>query len=395
MLGLVFAMNMLARGVVETWPVFLPAVEQAMGWSRSEVASVYSVLMVVIGLGGALAGWALDRVGPRAVYVAGLLLLGGGYGAASWLDGLWPFRLAIGVAGGLGAAAIGMVSAQTLISRWFDSNVAAAMAFASTGLGFGTLWLAPLTQVMIDGIGWRDALQTIGGGVLVVAAVVVFLPWRRIAAGPIAATRRDSGPALREAVRSRPFWALFAAFFGTGVGMFAISVQSVAYMTENGVDPIYAAGAFGIAGVMSIAGMLGSGFANDRWGRRATVTVTYALSIIGILALAALPRLPAVASIVIFIACFGSTMGARSPVIAALSAQLFRGRSMGAIYGIILMGQGTGAATGSWLAGVLHDATGGYGAIFLTAVGSLLGCIALFWLVPEFRTARDGAPPPR
>ncbi len=386
-LVLVFALFMLARGMIETWPVFLTPVQSGLAWSRAEVASVYSVLMMTFGLGGIITGLAHDRFGPRAIYSVGLLLLGGGYFAASRLDSVWQFYVAIGVCGGLGAAAIGMVPAQALISRWFDRNLAAAMAFASTGLGFGTLCLAPLSQVLIDAFDWRGALEIIGGTIVVLAVAVILLPWQRISAGPVRPSGSSDGPSLLEAAKTRAFWALWGAFFATSVGMYAVSLQSVTYMIENGMDPLDAATAFGVAGGLSIVGMLVTGIAADRWDRRVIAVLSYGLSMIGLLALFLMPQLPVAAAILVFVTCFGLSLGVRSPIIATLSAQLFRGRGMASIYGSIQTGQGVGAAVGTWIAGVLFDATGSYGAIFILSFTALFVAIALFWLVPEMRVA--------
>tara|TARA_A100001037_G_scaffold57695_1_gene49838 strand:- start:2119 stop:3399 length:1281 start_codon:yes stop_codon:yes gene_type:complete len=386
-LVLVFALFMLARGMIETWPVFLTPVQSGLGWSRAEVASVYSVLMMTFGLGGIITGLAHDRFGPRAIYSVGLLLLGGGYFAASRLDSVWQFYVAIGICGGLGAAAIGMVPAQALISRWFDRNLAAAMAFASTGLGFGTLCLAPLSQVLIDAFDWRGALEIIGGTIVVLAVAIILLPWQRISAGPVRPSGSSDGPSLLEAAKTRAFWALWGAFFATSVGMYAVSLQSVTYMIENGMDPLDAATAFGVAGGLSIVGMLVTGIAADRWDRRVIAVLSYGLSMIGLLALFLMPQLPVAAAILVFVTCFGLSLGVRSPIIATLSAQLFRGRGMASIYGSIQTGQGVGAAVGTWIAGVLFDATGSYGAIFILSFTALFVAIALFWLVPEMRVA--------
>ena len=384
---LVFALFMLARGMIETWPVFLSPVQSGLGWDRAGVASVYSVLMMAFGLGGVLAGLAHDRFGPRAVYTVGLFMLGGGFLAASRLESVWQFHLAIGVCGGLGAAAVGMVPAQSLISRWFDRNLAAAMAFASTGLGFGALCLAPLSQVLINAFGWRGALGVMGGAVVALAGAAAFLPWRRIVAGPVRPAGAGGGPSLREAASGRAFWVLWGAFFATSAGMYAVSLQSVAYMVENGVDPLDAATAFGVAGGLSIVGMLVTGIAADRWDRRAIAVLSYGLSMVGLLALWSLPWAPVAAAVLAFVACFGLSLGVRSPVIATLAAQLFRGRGMASIYGSIQTGQGVGAAAGTWIAGGLHDATGGYGAIFILSLAALFAAAALFWFAPEMRHA--------
>ena len=391
-LALVFVLNMLSRGVVETWPVFLSPVQQGMDWGRGEVSSIYSILMMVMGLGGILTGWAHDRFGHRAVYTAGLLFLGGGTFAASRLESLWQFQIFVGIAGGLGAAAIGMVPAQALVSRWFDRNLATAMAVASTGLGFGTLLLAPVSQVLIGYFDWRGALELIGGTLIVLAFAVVALPWRRISAGPVRPGGSSGGPGLREALSHRAFWALWGVFFATSLGVYAVSLQSVTYMVENGIEPLDAATAFGAAGALSVVGMIITGIAADRWGRHIIATASYVLTMIGVMALILLPHTPTAAAVVVFVACFGLSLGVRSPIIATLSAQLFRGRGMASIYGSIFTGQGVGAAAGSWIAGILHDATGGYGAIFILSFASIFVGIALFWLVPEMRMAGTRGP---
>lgn len=99
-----FVMNILARGVSETWVVFLLPVGAEFEWSRTQLAGVYSVFMVVHGLAAPLAGLMFDRFGPRVSYVAGLTALGSGYFLAGRLDALWQFYLCVGVLGGIGVA---------------------------------------------------------------------------------------------------------------------------------------------------------------------------------------------------------------------------------------------------------------------------------------------------
>lgn len=383
---LVFILNLLGRGVVETWPVFLRPVQQGMGWDRGEVSSIYSALMVSMGLGGIVTGWAHDRFGPQIIYTLGLCLLGSGYYIAGSLETLWHFHISIGIISGLGAAAIGMVPAQALISRWFDRNLAAAMAVASTGLGFGTLFLAPLSQILIDMLDWRGALQAIGATLLVLSVLIVLLPWRQIGKGPIGPSDSLGGPQLSDAILGHAFWALWGIFFVTSIGVYSVSLQSVSYMIENGVNPLDAATAFGGAGALSIVGMIITGIAADRWGRSIIATTSYILTMAGVIALILLPIIPETAGLLIFVTCFGLSLGVRSPIIATLSAQLFRGRGMASIYGCILTGQGFGAAAGSWLAGILHDSTGGYGGVFALSLLAICVGILLFWVIPEMQT---------
>lgn len=391
-LALCFTMNALARGAGETYAVFLLPIGEETGWHRGDLTSVYSLYMGANGLASPLVGMAFDRLGPRALYVLGLACLGGGFLLAATMSSLWELYLSVGLMGGLGIASLGMIPASALISRWFDRRLATAMAVASTGLGTGTLLLVPLAQLLIDGQGWRSAYAWLGGGILAAALPMALLPWSRIGRGQVGerrpGARAEAGPALLPAMRGRPFWALFMVFFLTAVAMYSVSLQSVAYLVDQGFSALEAAGAFGFTGVLSIVGMLVTGTAADRFGNRVTATASYVCSAAGVGALFLLQQHPSFALVIVFVVFFGITMGARGPVVSTIAATLFSGRGLGAIYGTITTGQGLGAAAGSWVAGYLHDATGGYDAGFALSVGFIVAACALFWLVPELAARR-------
>ena len=95
----------------------------------------------------------------RILYAGGLALLGSGYFLASKVTALWQFYVCISLLGGLGAAAIGMVPAAALISRWFERRLSTAIGIAYAGFGCGSLLIVPLAQTLIDADGWRDLGQ--------------------------------------------------------------------------------------------------------------------------------------------------------------------------------------------------------------------------------------------
>ncbi len=394
-LALCFAMNALARGAGETYAVFLLPIGEETGWQRADLTSVYSIYMAANGLASPFVGLAFDRLGPRILYVLGLFSLGSGFLLAGSMTSLWQLYLCVGLMGGLGIASLGMIPASALISRWFDRRLATAMAVASTGLGTGTLVLVPLAQLLIDRDGWRAAYTWLGGGILLAALPVALLPWSaiaRVGAGEPRGTVAADGSGLLPAMCRRPFWALFLVFFLTALAVYSVSLQSVAYLVEQGFSPLEAAGAFGFAGVLSIVGMLATGAAADRYGNRVTATVSYLCTIAGVAALFAMPIAPSFALVVVFVVFFGVSMGARGPIVSTIAATLFAGRGLGVIYGTITTGQGLGAAAGSWVAGYLHDLTGGYDTGFLVSVVFVGTGIALFWTVPELAARRNRAP---
>lgn len=392
-LAVCFVMNVLARGISETWVVFLLPVGAEFQWSRSQLAGVYSVFMVVHGLAAPLAGLIFDRFGPRVSYVCGLVSLGSGYFLAGRLDALWQFYLCVGVFGGVGVALLGMVTASALISRWFRARIGTAMGVAYAGLGFGVIAIVPFTQWLIESVGWRSAYSALGAGLFLVLPVVAGLPWRRFSRGHsdfIQSTSEptDDGWSLSRAARDSAFWGLVAAFFFTGASIFATTIQLVAYFVDIGFGALYAATAFGFMGMLSTAGVTASGWMVDRYGRRRTATISYCLTLTGFGLLFLLAIWPGTLLLALFVGSFGVSAGSRGPVVATLASELFPGGGLGAIYGVITLGMGLGAGMGSWISGVLYDISNGYYACF--AFGAVMAAFGLaqFWLIPALAFGR-------
>src|SRR6476469_2205033 len=78
-LALAFLMMALARGMAETFTVFLLPISHTFGWDRAQTVSVYSIGALCVGLAGPFVGRLFDHSGPRAVYAIGLVLLGAGF----------------------------------------------------------------------------------------------------------------------------------------------------------------------------------------------------------------------------------------------------------------------------------------------------------------------------
>ncbi len=398
-LGLCFMMNMLARGLAETYAVFLLPLTDDFGWSRGQLTSVYAVYMLTSGLAAPAAGMLIDRLGPGFLYAFGVACLGTGQLLASQITELWQFYVCIGLLSGVGVAAMGMVTTSTLLSRWFRDRLGTAMGFGYAAMGTGVLVLVPFAQILIDSVGWRTTYLALGGGLLCVLPILLFAPWRRIAAGnPDHARARAADVAaqgawtLGRALRDPSFWGLFCVFLFTSMAVFSVVPQAVAYFVACGFDPLTAASAFGVTGFLSVVGMIGTGMLTDRFGRRLTATLSYLCTLIGIVALMLLARAPNLWLLFVFVLFFGIGQGARGPVVAALAARLFPGGGLGGIYGAITLGLGFGASTGSWASGLLYDATGGYQAGFTLAAAAVLAGIAQFWIFPALNDGRRRPP---
>jgi predicted MFS family arabinose efflux permease len=296
------------------------------------------------------------------------------------------------LAAGLGSACLGNIPGSLLLSRWFGSRLPAAMAVVYSAAGAGILILVPVSQILIDHFGWRGAYQITGGALLGTTALLLLLPWQRLAAGsgnlspPRQINIAGERWTLFAAMRHPAFWALFSTFFFTAVGVYAVSVQVVAYLIEAGFAPLQAATAWGLSGVLLLFGMLTVSWLDALIGRRQAILLSYTLTATGMAMLWLLRSYPSVWLLYGFLVCFGGTIGSRGPLITATAMTIFRGKSVGTIFGTISVGSGMGSALGSWGGGLIHDLSGGYNLVIGFALASIMvGMIALL-VVPALRT---------
>ncbi|MEO8441083.1 MAG: MFS transporter [Betaproteobacteria bacterium] len=377
------AINLVSRGIGESFAVFLLPLARDFRVERVTITGIYSVYLLTHGLASPAVGALFDRLGPRVVYSSGLTCFALAYLLAGAAESLWQLYLSLGIFAGVGTAALGMVPASTLVSRWFKRRLARAMAVLYAALGVGLLLFAPTSQWLIDAFGWRATYHIFGVVLFALLPILLFAPWRKIASGHAEYTteRHRARPHakewnLRHALRSPAFWGLSCVFFVTAVTTFAVNVQAVAYLVDVGFSALEAASFYGFAGVLSIFGMLGAGLLSERHGERRVATISYSCTILGIGALSLLKWYAMYPVLLAYVLLFGAMQGSRGPLIATLVARLFAGAGVGSIYGGLALAMGLGGAAGSWGAGLLHDLTGGYGAgFFMAALGAVTGIV--------------------
>jgi MFS family permease len=155
-------------------PFFYDFMVQEFGWSRTTVTSGNALSKLLVGpLFGFLAGWIIDRFGPRRVMVAGIAMAGIaliGLGSIDTLAGFYIFYLF----NALGYVFGGPLPNQVLLSRWFTKARGRAMGFAYLGIGIGGALVPFLAVWLTNAFGWQGALKAIGVLIIVVSLPMAF-----------------------------------------------------------------------------------------------------------------------------------------------------------------------------------------------------------------------------
>ena len=388
-----FILGMVARGMFDSFVVMLRPLDQSDDWDRDQLTAIYAIAMTCWGVGAPLAGWIVGRHGPRTGYLCGTAMMVGGMLLASTDAGLWSFYLGHGVAVGTAGAMLGNVTHAALVSRWFDRRRAAALGLVHSSMGIGVLVFSPVSQLLIDELGWQLAYRWLAViGLAIVLPVVLFAPWKRFLAGSTAvATRsvtRSAEPGARQQITSLKaamatwyFWGLAWIYATTGAGVYVAVTQQVDYFQTVGIPPLDAASLYGITGALAPVGMIGFGFLGDRFGVLPASTLSYALTLLayaGFLSLAGdLNNIVLYGSIV----CLGLTLGSRGPMISSIASRLFQGPAFGRIYGFMLAAGGAGGGLGAWIGGFIQEASDSYAALYYSgAVILIVGGVPFIFL---------------
>lgn len=364
---------------------FVPLIEE-FRWSRGATAGAFSLSTLVQGVLSPAVGMLVDRIGPRRVILAGALLLGAAFVLAGLIQTLWQLYLITGVLAAVGVAAVGWVPSGALLAGWFSRRRGGVMGLAFSGIGAGVLVVGPLAQWLISAVGWRHAYMLLGVGTLVcLGPVLVFgvaeAPASSRAAGARAETLTPTeGVGIQAALTTRTFWGLFFAYFFTPLAVFPVFTHQVAFAVDEGFPRMFVAEIFGLMGFMSSIGRVAFGVVSDRLGRELAATLSFVCTAAGAGALLLLEVWPHAGWLYAYALLFGLGFGARGPIITALASELFAGRRFGAIYGVLNVGNGVGAAIGPWFGGTVHDVTGSYRIAFLTSIGFCAVGAACFWI---------------
>ena len=150
---------------------FLKPMTEELDWTRSEYTLARTVGQFLMAAAGLYVGGHVDRHGGRRLMQVGSLLLGAALLGCSTVRELWQWWLLNGLALTAGAAMIGNLVVNVTLAKWFVEKRGRVIGVAAMGVSFAGVVLTPLTTVLIDAVGWRDAWR-----VLAVATVAIVIP---------------------------------------------------------------------------------------------------------------------------------------------------------------------------------------------------------------------------
>jgi len=367
-------------------PLYYDFMVTEFGWSRTQVTSGNALSKLVVGpLFGFLAGWIVDRFGPRRLMMAGIVMAGGALVGLAHMTALWMFY-SFYLLNALGYVCGGPLPNQVLLSRWFTTGRGKAMGFAYLGIGIGGALVPLITARLLPSLGWRGALQVLGILIVLIALPLAYFIRESPEETP-AVTARPAPVAPIGGLFRMPAFYLLAIGSMCSIGAVGGTNQHLKLYLSLDLH-LTQRDALGIASIVltcSIAGRLFMGWLADHLPKKQVMLIIYLLiaSSIPLLFLgASRPALYA------FSIVFGLGLGGEYLIIPLIAAELFGVRVLGRLLGVILTADGVAEATSPMFIGYLRDVTGSYrGGFVLLMVIALAGAAAVAAL-PRSAAAR-------
>lgn len=350
-------------------PFFYDFFMKEFGWSRTVVTSGNALgKLLVAPLFGFIAGWIIDKYGPKRMMMAGAIMTGVALIGLSLIKSLGFFYLFY-VLNALGYVFGGPLPCQVIISRWFTKNRGKAMGIAYLGIGTGGALVPLIASGLERNIGWHLALTILGLMIIVIAFPLAFFIKDNPVKQDVEVKSEPTVP-IRDILKNRCFYILAIGSMCSIGAVGGINQHIKLYLRDLSFSQSQAAQVMSLVLLMSLAGRVLMGMLADIMKRKYVMILIY-LIVGSSIPLLIMPDFPG--RIYLFALIFGIGLGGDYMIIPLMAGDLFGVKTLGRVMGIILVADGLAESLTPMLVGALYnDVTKSYSIGFIVLI-----CIAL------------------
>jgi predicted MFS family arabinose efflux permease len=351
------AILMVTMGARQSLGLFISPLNSSTGLGITTISLALAVAQLMWGVVQPIAGAIADRHGPARVLIAGLVVLAIGMAltplVSSGIGLIFTLGLLSAIGSGAGSFSVLIgAAAQHLPSE----KRGKAAGIINAGGSFGQFVFAPLSQALIQMLGWMGAMWSLAVITLGALPLVrVVSPARPAHHG---ATGSATFQAVREAMGDRSYLLLHAGFFTCGFHIAFLVTHLPGEVNLCGLPPSVASWSLALIGLANIVGSLIAGSSTQRFRSKYILAWMYGSRavLIGMYLLAPKTAI----TFYIFAVGLGLTWLATVPPTAAIVGKLFGIRYLATLFGLTLLSHQIGGFLGAYLGGIALERTGNY-----------------------------------
>jgi MFS family permease len=346
-------------------PFFFDFITREYGWSRTVVTSGNALGKLLVGpMFGFIAGWLIDKYGPRKLMMSGIMMMGIALVGLSFADSLGLFYLFY-IFNALGYVCGGPLPCQVLISSRFDRNRGKAMGIAYLGIGTGGAVVPLIAAALERNYGWHNSLAGLGIIAVIIAFPMVFFLRGSSPKGSLSARNEEAVP-IKNILLNRNFYLLGIGSMCAIGAVGGINQHLKLYLRDLNFTQSQAAHVISLVLLSSLAGRVLMGWLADLIRRKYVMILIYMI-VASAIPLLLVPDFPG--RIYIFAVIFGIGLGGDYMIIPLMAGDLFGVKALGRTMGIILVADGIAESLFPMLLGYLYNsATKSYAVGFIVLI---------------------------
>lgn len=375
--------------------VLIIPLEDAFGWSRSQVSLAIAINVLLYGFVAPFAAALMERFTVRKVVMSALTVVAISSASTIFISQPWHLWALWGVCVGVGTGSMALVFAATIANRWFVARKGLVVGALTAASATGQLIFLPLLSHFAVAYGWKSVSITIAlASLLVVPLIFFFLKespesmgktpygapkdWQPTPKSELSAGRLAIDT-LQKSASDLNFRILFFTFFVCGLSTNGlIGTHFIPAAHDHGMAEPIAASLLALVGVFDVIGTLFSGYLTDKFDPRKLLFFYYGLRGLSLFLLPSILFSSVHASTLVFVIFYGLDWVATVPPTLMLCRMILGPGRSAVVYGWVFVGHQIGASAAAIGAAVLRVQFGDYAiAFYISAAMCIVSAFAV------------------
>ena len=338
--------------------LYLQPMTLDLGISRETFSIAIALQNLFYGLSQPLTGMIADKFGAARVMAAGTIAYAIGLVLMSHSTTGMELNLSAGLLIGTAMGCCGFSTVYGVVGRVVPAEKrSTAMGVVGAAGSMGQFLMLPYGQLLINHLGWQQALLILAITVLLLLPLSTALVEDKKAQAQVL-FKQSIPAALREAFSHRGFLLMCIAYTVCGFQLLFISVHFPAYLIDQKMTPATGMIALALIGLFNTFGSYTWGWLGSRYTKKYLLATLYFTRAMVIMAFILAPL--STTTVYLFSGAIGFLWLGTAPVTSALIAQIFGPRYLSTLAGCAFMFHQFGSFLGVWIGGYIFDTTGSY-----------------------------------